>query len=102
MNQLVTELEVEHEFTDETTGYSLDLVLRAERVAIEVDGPTHFVLDGDGAYTPTGNTMLKRRLLQSAGWCVLGVPYYRWQALCAAAQRRYLRDKLCAFGVLCT
>ena len=52
------------------TGYSLDLALPSSRVAIEVDGPSHFLLpDSRGVRKPNGPTLLKRRLLAAAaGW----------------------------------
>jgi len=59
---------VQHGFEEEhlepRTGYSLDLALPSSRVAIEVDGPSHFLLpDGRGVRKPNGPTLLKRRLL---------------------------------------
>ena len=74
--------------------YSADIVLRGlpgargpRRVAIEVDGPLHF-LRGPGADVGergrrhlNGSTRLKQRLLSLLGWDVLSVPYYEWDAL---------------------
>jgi hypothetical protein len=64
--------------------------------AVEVDGPSHFLLpDERGECAPNGRTRLKRRLLASAGWRVVAVPYYEWDALGGAeAQQRYLREAL--------
>ena len=45
-------------------------------VAVEVDGPSHFF-----GRTPTGATALKRRQLRAAGWALLPVPYWEWNAL---------------------
>ena len=61
-----------------------------------MDGPSHFLLpDGRGERAPNGSTWLKRRLLASAGWRVVAVPYYEWDALGGAeAQQRYLREAL--------
>jgi len=86
----------EEEFLEPTTGYALDLALPAQRRAVEVDGPSHFLLlDRRGERAPNGSTWLKRRLLASAGWRVVAVPYYEWDALVGAeAQQRYLRDAL--------
>ena len=90
---------LEEEVVDEQTGYSLDLALRASRVAVEVDGPTHFLLrDARGEYAPTGPSLLKRRQLEAAGWVVINVPFYEWQSLGLLEQRGYLERKLSAAG----
>ena len=56
-------------------GYSIDIVVNSAgvTVAIEVDGPSHFV-----GRTPTGATLLKRRQLRSFGWSLLSLPYWDW------------------------
>ena len=56
-------------------GYSLDLVIdwRGERLAIEVDGPSHFA-----GREPTGATLFKRRQLKHLGWRLVSVPYWEW------------------------
>ena len=63
-------------------------------VAVEVDGPSHFV-----GRTPTGATALKRRQLRAAGWALLSVPYWEWNALGQAlgsktAKQAYLQRAL--------
>ena len=90
-------------------GYSIDLAVAApaaapggRRVAVEVDGPSHFVAvpsqgpprtaadgggpDGEGASgaaaaastVPSGATRLKRRQLRALGWAVLPIPLHEW------------------------
>ena len=76
--------------------FSLDLALRAERVAVEVDGPSHFVrLPGD-TRAASGPTRARRRLLEVRGWRVASVPYWEWDELRGerAAQKEYLRRLL--------
>ena len=63
-------------------GYSVDFALVDERIAIEVDGPSHF-LEPDGRGPPNGHTLLKRRLLRAAGWRLVSVPFYEWDELLA-------------------
>ena len=73
-------------------GYSLDAVVShgGREVAVEVDGPSHFI-----GRTPTGATVLKRRQLRAAGWALLPVPYWDWDALRGkAAKQKYLRAQL--------
>jgi len=60
-------------------GYSLDLVVDCggeELIAIEVDGPSHFV-----GREPTASTLLKRRQLRHFGWRLVSVPYWEWDEL---------------------
>ena len=74
-------------------GYSLDAVVLhgGREVAIEVDGPYHFC-----GRMPTGATALKRRQLRAAGWALLPVPYWEWDALGSdkVAKQEYLRTAL--------
>ena len=80
-------------------GYSLDAVVLhgGREVAIEVDGPSHFC-----GRKPTGATALKRRQLRAAGWALLPVPYWEWDALGSseAAKQEYLRAALQGEGAL--
>ena len=48
-----------------------------ERIAVEVDGPTHFV---GRSHQPTGSTLLKHRQLRYFGWRLESVPYWEWDA----------------------
>jgi hypothetical protein len=59
-------------------GYSLDYVVewRGQQIAIEVDGPRHFV-----GRMPSGATLLKRRQLRHLGWRVVYIPYWKWDEL---------------------
>ena len=69
-------------------GYSVDFAFVDEQIAIEVDGPTHFALSGDGAgRRPVGKTVLKRRLLAALGWRLLSVTREEWDPLCCGAQQ---------------
>ena len=76
-------------------GYSLDVVVCIEgrEVAIEVDGPSHFV---GRTHVPTGATALKWRQLRAAGWALVAVPYWQWNALDVAGQREFLLRELAA------
>jgi RAP domain len=76
---------------------SIDMANIDKKVAIEVDGPFHFIvcIDSDDSkvskynamrttvseYKANGRTVLKRRLLTSMGWTVLTVPFWEWQAM---------------------
>jgi hypothetical protein len=95
--------ELEVEFTEEfivsELGYSVDarLLLGTDRKVVLVDGPSHFVtrdLAKPSGLRETGATFLKHRQLKRAGWTVVQVPYWEWDALTRAQQAPYLRDKL--------
>jgi ribonuclease BN (tRNA processing enzyme) len=74
---------------------SIDIANVVEKIAIEVDGTSHYILCLDSdiilksrngqqsqhKYEPNGATMLKHRLLTSMGWIVLNVPYWEWNKL---------------------
>jgi RAP domain len=81
---------------------SIDIANVQEKIAIEVDGPYHYVLkidcidncntnvnvgndngqsSVDIEFESNGATMLKRRLLASMGWTVLVVPFWEWHQL---------------------
>ena len=62
-----------------TGGYAIDAAVEGAdglRVAVEVDGPAHFI-----GRRPTGATALKRRQLRHLGWRVLPVAHWEWEAL---------------------
>ena len=75
-------------------GYSLDAVVcvRGVQVAVEVDGPSHFV---GRTQKLTGATALKRRQLHAFGWPLLAVPYWEWERLRGRGEQlEYLQRQL--------
>ncbi|EOD08235.1 hypothetical protein EMIHUDRAFT_359048 [Emiliania huxleyi CCMP1516] len=87
----------EEEYVEPRTGYSLDLALPSSRIAIEVDGPFHFLLpDCRGVRKPNGPTLLKRRLLAAAGWRVISVPFFEWDGLHSASERQAYLERMVA------
>ena len=83
-------------------GHSLDYALVDQRIAIEVDGPSHFVAHGAGAgRSELGKTVLKRRLLGALGWRLVAVPFFEWGELNSSDRAReevnrdaYIKAKL--------
>ena len=70
---------VEEEHRCETTGYSIDAVVtfdNGDKVAVEVDGPSHFL---GRSQQPTGATLLKQRQLRYFGWRLESVTYWEWE-----------------------
>ncbi|KAL1515265.1 hypothetical protein AB1Y20_001897 [Prymnesium parvum] len=77
-------------------GYSLDLVVTAsdgKPVAIEFDGPYHYV---GFSKRLNGNTLLKQRQIRAAGWRLLSIPYWEWtrQDLPPEDRLRYRQEYL--------
>jgi RAP domain len=75
--------------------FPIDIANTKQKIAIDVDGPTHFLLSIDNnilmkhgqnakainMYEVNGSTMLKRCLLTLMGWNVIVVPYWEWNAV---------------------
>jgi hypothetical protein len=83
-------LQVEEEAIDDRSGYSIDILVTkgVGRVAVEVDGPTHFL---GGGREVNGSTSLKRRHLGLLGYTAVSVPYWEWDALhCREEKEKYL------------
>lgn len=77
-------------------GYTLDAVLVDRKVALEIDGVTHFSRNSG---VPLGHTMLKRRYVAAAGWKLVSVAHQDWEELQGSSQqldylRRLLKDHI--------
>jgi hypothetical protein len=72
---------------------SIDIAIEggAVPIAVEVDGPHHFLQDGRS----NGSTMLRNRMLAAHGWRVVVVDYRAWEVQQTPEQREeYLRGLL--------
>ena len=78
---------------EDAGGYSVDILLHEARVAVEVDGPSHYV-ECDHRPLPSGSTLLKHRQLEAFGYRVVSVAFWEWQPLRTAAQKgAYLKGR---------
>ena len=69
---------VEEEYRCKASGYSIDALVTLNddsQIAVEVDGPSHFL---KRSKQPTGATLLKHRQLRYFGWRLESVPYWEW------------------------
>ena len=64
----------------------------SERVAVEVDGPSHFT--STRPYKTLGRTRLRRRLLEARVDRVVSVPFYEWDAAESASAKKKLLERL--------
>jgi hypothetical protein len=72
---------------------SIDIAIEggATPIALEVDGPSHFLQDG----RPDGSTLMRNRMLAAHGWRVVVVDHREWDAQKTQEQREaYMRDLL--------
>ena len=63
--------------------FSIDITIinGQSRIAIEVDGPSHFTRNADDneEYQPLGSTLLRNRILARHGWAVISIPWWEWR-----------------------
>ena len=76
-----------------STGFHIDFINPSTKTAIECLGTSHFVKDA-GKFRECGGTMLRRRLLEKAGWRVVVVPYHKWSRKQRKERGEYLNTLL--------
>ena len=115
--RVLRELDVSYQLEHNLHGYSVDLALLSARVALEVDGPHHFMYNFapgkdsqtiDNAKTKVvavnGASMLKERIMSALGWRTVSVPFFEFELMqnpydptaVTAEHKRYLSAKLSA------
>jgi len=79
----------------EDGAFSIDVVAThtasGKRLAIEADGPTHFLRPGRHV---NGETVSRNRALAARGYVVVSVPYWEWDELKKSDQAAYLARKV--------
>jgi hypothetical protein len=101
----------EVECLSECGKFSIDVYLPVDEVAIEFDGPTHFINSSDGGKgdtlgdasrnsTKTPKTELRDKFLRRRYRTVLSVPWFEWDVLRGSAEKKaYVAETLKAAGV---
>jgi hypothetical protein len=77
---------------------AIDMACRKQMVAIEFDGPYHFLREvGSGKVleVENGATKAKRRFLERLGWKVVNIRYFNWdKAKSKEAKRSFVSEML--------
>ena len=96
VSRALDELDWKHKYEWVTAeGLSLDLAKPRQRIAIEYDGPSHYVTGDGGPPRINGTTAFKHRLLEALGWRVIHIPYFEWNEQRTWNDKKaYLRQKL--------
>jgi len=92
VSRVLKSLGFEHEIEKSPLGrgdrfLSLDMADEARKIAIEFDGPYHYLRRGgrecamNTALTVDGRTAFKTRVLGKMGWRVIRISYLDWQKL---------------------
>ena len=91
-----------HTFEHETAeGFSLDLAEPKLKLAVEVDGPSHYLKElSSGRSVVNGATKFKTRLLRSFGWTVAHISFLDWDHKSDSERRQLVVAKLGELGVV--
>jgi very-short-patch-repair endonuclease len=98
---MLREMGWSHSFEHETAeGFSLDLAQPESKLAIEVDGPSHYLRDvSSGENVVNGATRLKTRQLRSFGWTVAHISFLDWDHKSESERRQLVAAKLGELGL---
>jgi len=90
-----------HIFEHETAeGFSLDFAQPESKLAVEVDGPSHYLKDVlSGENVVNGATRFKTRQLHSLGWTVAHISFLDWSNKSESERRQLVAAKLDELGI---
>jgi len=85
-----------HDFEHATEeGFRLDMAQPSDLLAVEFDGPSHFLAQaGFERRILDGKSKFKSNLLTKLGWTVLRIPFFEWDSLNPEEQGDYLKNAL--------
>lgn len=73
-------------------GLSVDFLIINRKIVIEVDGRSHYMYN---SHEPTGKSSFKHRLIEAAGYKLLVIPFWIWDAFHTNKEKcNYLNDLL--------
>jgi len=58
---------------------AIDMANLEDRIAVEFDGPSHFLGLGHDGRVESGKTKMKSRMLKKLGWKVIKIPWFEWK-----------------------
>jgi len=103
LSKTLKEIGFDHE-TEVGKIMSIDFACKKKKIAIELDGPTHYLKaarTGELTMTENGPTKAKRRFLEQLGWKVINIDYREYYLVKGASnEKRWLRKKLTDAGVV--
>ena len=91
-----------HSFKNETAeGCALDLAQPESKLAVEVDGPSHYLKNLSSAENVVnGATRFKTRQLHSFGWTVTHISFMDWDHKSERERRQLVAAKLGEMGII--
>ena len=98
---MLTQMGWVHTFEHETAeGFSLDLAQPESKLAVEVDGPSHYLRDlFSGRNVVNGATRFKSRQLHGFGWTVAHISFFDWGKKSESERRQLVAAKLDELGI---
>jgi len=93
----LTFLKIPHKNESIVGGFLIDILVEigGEKIAVEVNGPSHyFNVTSASSLRMTGNDLFKIRVLKKQGFKVLHIPYFDWQKLRTAEQKKSYLQKM--------
>ncbi len=58
----------------------VDIAIKAHKIAIEVDGPSHYARNSSEKPHLLGRNRLKENILEAQGWKLIRIPYFVWDS----------------------
>ncbi len=85
-------------FTEEeevTKGCIVDIAINANKIAIEIDGPSHYTRNSSEKRHLLGRNRLKENILLANDWNLIRIPYFVWDSKTTESDRKeYLSSLL--------